>query len=139
VVPPKRPTSYNAGDASPVFHVLQGIGEDHFVPWPERLKRSIFGIPVFAHYTFISPTCEEFQMKRETAEKIIDAMKEMDVALNKVHDALCKIENEEVRKQILMKYFDLVNDAHVNITMNVVKYCPHLQPDKLQSRRAVDT
>jgi hypothetical protein len=72
-------------------------------------------------------------MKRETAEKIIAAMKEMDVALNKVHDALCEIENEEVRKQITMKYFDLVNDAHVNITMNVVKYFPYLHPDKLQT------
>jgi hypothetical protein len=69
-------------------------------------------------------------MKRETAKKIIAAMKEMDVALNKVHDALCEIENEEVRKQIIMKYFDLVNDAHVNITMNVAKYFPDLRPDK---------
>jgi hypothetical protein len=69
-------------------------------------------------------------MKRETAKKIIAAMKEMDVALNKVHDALREIENEEVRKQIIMKYFDLVNDAHANITMNVVKYFPDLRPDK---------
>ena len=69
-------------------------------------------------------------MKRETAKKIIVAMKEMDVALNKVHDALCEIENEEVRKQIIMKYFDLVNDAHLNITMAVVKYLPELHPDK---------
>jgi hypothetical protein len=72
-------------------------------------------------------------MKRETAEKIIAAMKEMDVALNKVFDALCDIENEEVRKQIIRKYFDLVNDAHVNITMNVVKYFPYLHHDKLQT------
>jgi len=57
-------------------------------------------------------------------------MKEMDLALNKVHDALCEIENEEVRKQILRKYFDLVNDAHMNITMEAVKYFPYLHPDK---------
>jgi hypothetical protein len=69
-------------------------------------------------------------MKRQTAEKIIAAMKETDAALNKVHDALCEIENEEVRKQIIRKYFELVNDAHVNITMEVVKYFPTLHPDK---------
>ena len=72
----------------------------------------------------------DFQVKRETAEKIIAAMKETDVALNRVHDALCEIENEEVRKQIIRKYFDLVNDAHVNITLEVVKYFPYLHPDK---------
>jgi len=69
-------------------------------------------------------------MKRATGEKIIAAMKQMDVALNRVHDALCEIENEEVRKQMIRKYFDLVNDAHLNITMEVVKYLPELHPDK---------
>jgi len=59
-------------------------------------------------------------MKRATGEKIIAAMKQMDVAFNRVHDALCEIENEEVRKQIIRKYFALVNDAHLNITMEVV-------------------
>jgi hypothetical protein len=69
-------------------------------------------------------------MRRETAEKIIAAMKETDASLNKVHDALREIENAEVRKQIMRKYFDLVNDAHVNITMEVVKYFLYLHPDK---------
>ena len=69
-------------------------------------------------------------MKRATGEKIIAAMKQMDVAFNRVHDALCKIENEEVRKQIIRKYFDLVNDAHLNITMEVLTYLPELHPDK---------
>jgi len=69
-------------------------------------------------------------MRRETAEKIIAAMKETDAALNKVHDALCQIENEEVRKRILTKYYHLANDAYGNITMEVVKYFPELHPGK---------
>jgi hypothetical protein len=72
-------------------------------------------------------------MTRETAEKIIAAMEETNAALNKVHDALCKIENEEVRKRILTKYYHLVNDAHGNITMEVVKYFPNLHPEKAKT------
>ena len=70
------------------------------------------------------------QMTRETATKIMAAMKEMVVALDKVHDALCQIENEEVRKRILTKYYHLANDAHGNIAMEVVKYFPELHPKK---------
>jgi len=73
------------------------------------------------------------QMTRETAKKIMAAMKETDVALNKVHDALCQIENEEVRKRILTKYYHLANDAHGNITMEVVKYFPELHPEKAKT------
>jgi hypothetical protein len=49
-------------------------------PGPERLKRSIFGIPFSALLqVHQSDALEEFQMKRDTAEKIIAARGAMPV------------------------------------------------------------
>jgi GMP synthase PP-ATPase subunit len=66
------------------------------------------------------------QMKRETGEKIVAAMTGVDVALERLLDALREIEDEEERKKIIRSYFELVDDAHVNITMIVVKQFPDL-------------
>jgi hypothetical protein len=69
-------------------------------------------------------------MNRATAEKIIAAMKVVDSAFNKLHDELREIEDRDERIMIIRKYLDLVNDAHLNITMQVTKQFPDLHPDK---------
>lgn len=82
--------------------------------------------------TFVlgSPAQGRLAMRRETAEKIIAAMKVVDVALNKLHEELREIEDKDERMMIIRNYFDLVNDAHVHITMKVVKQFADLHPDK---------
>jgi len=69
-------------------------------------------------------------MKRETGEKIIAAMKEIDVVQGKLHMAFWEIEDEEERHKMQMNLLDLVHDAHVKITMEVVKQFEDLHPDK---------
>ena len=66
-------------------------------------------------------------------------MKGVDVALNKLLDALRDIEDDEERRKVIRSYFDLVNDAHLNITMKVAKQFPDLHPDnKPLERRKLD-
>jgi hypothetical protein len=68
-------------------------------------------------------------MRRETAEKIIATMKEIDVVQQKLHEALWEIEDSEERRKMQRNLLDLVNDAHLKITKEVVKQFEDLHPD----------
>jgi hypothetical protein len=56
-------------------------------------------------------------MKREVAESIVGAMKEVE------------------RKRMLIFIAGVIHDSHMEITLPVVKHVPDLHPDVASSRR----
>jgi hypothetical protein len=68
-------------------------------------------------------------MKREIAEKVIESMKEMDRAIDRLDTAVRAIEDEPEKKRILRFIAGMIHDLHVQITLPVVKRHPDLHPD----------
>jgi hypothetical protein len=68
-------------------------------------------------------------MKREVAEPIIKAMKEVDVAIDRLCEAVEAIEDERERKKMLIFVAGVIHEFHVQITLPVVKHFPDLHPD----------
>ncbi len=68
-------------------------------------------------------------MKREVAEAIVKSMKAMDLAGDQLTTAIRAIEDEEVRKKMLLFIAHAIHDFHVNITLPVVQHFPDLHPD----------
>ena len=69
-------------------------------------------------------------MNRRDGEKIVAAMKGVDVALEKVFVTLEGIEDNDERKKLIRNYFFVMSEAHVKSTVEVVKQFPDLHPDK---------
>jgi hypothetical protein len=68
-------------------------------------------------------------MKREVAEPIIKAMKGVDVAIDRLCEAVEAIEDERERKKMLIFVAGVIHEFHVQITLPVVKHFPDLHPD----------
>lgn len=70
-------------------------------------------------------------MKREIAEEIIESMKGMDAALNRLEMALRAIGDEEEteRRRMLRFIGTLICDLYVHITLPTIKDYPELHPD----------
>ena len=73
-------------------------------------------------------------MKREIAEAIIKAMKELDLAGDQLTKAVRAIEDEEERKKMLMVIANVIHEFHMKITLPVVQHFPDLHPDEPNSR-----
>ena len=69
-------------------------------------------------------------MKREAAEKVIAALKEVDAAIEKLGTASREIEDRDERMKIRGEIADLISELHERITMEVVKQFPDLHPDR---------
>ena len=69
-------------------------------------------------------------MKRDVAEKIIQAVKEMDQAFGQLDAASNRIDEEEERKKLRRAIATLVFDVHEKITLEIVKQYPDLHPDR---------
>jgi hypothetical protein len=70
-------------------------------------------------------------MKRETGEKVIAAMKDMDLVFKKIHDALLEIDDKEERDKLIKATVNVMSDGHVNIAMHVVAQFTDLHPDTM--------
>ena len=68
-------------------------------------------------------------MKRETVQKIIDAMKGVDQAMHRLDISIREIEDEVERKRMLRFVGGLVIDLYEQITRPVLKDYPELHPD----------
>ena len=69
-------------------------------------------------------------MKREFAQKIIEAMKGLDKAIDRLDIAVREIEDESERKRMLIFLAGVIHDLHVKITLPTVRHFPDLHPDK---------
>jgi vacuolar-type H+-ATPase subunit E/Vma4 len=74
------------------------------------------------------------EMKREVAETIMKAMKEVEFAVNRLDEAIRAIENEEERKTMLRFLANVIHEFHVKINLPVVQHFPDLHPDVPGSR-----
>jgi hypothetical protein len=70
------------------------------------------------------------QMRRETAEKLIAAMRKMDILLEELGKISHEIEDDEERKQMRGEIADLIHESHIGITLKIVKQFPDLHPDR---------
>jgi enamine deaminase RidA (YjgF/YER057c/UK114 family) len=68
-------------------------------------------------------------MQREIAEQIVQAMKELDGALDRVDKALWRVEDDTERRRMLRVLFGLAVDSYHHITRPVVHRFPDLHPD----------
>ena len=68
-------------------------------------------------------------MKREVAEPIIKAMKGVDLAIDRLDEAVRAIEDADVRKRMLLFIAGVIHESHMQITLPVVKHFPELHPD----------
>ena len=68
-------------------------------------------------------------MKREVAEPIIKAMKGVDLAIDRLDEAVRAIEDADVRKRMLLFIAGVIHESHMQITLPVVKHFPDLHPD----------
>jgi hypothetical protein len=73
-------------------------------------------------------------MKREVAESIMGAMKEVERAITQLDDAIRAIDDEEERKKMLLFIAHLIHDFHMKITLPVVQHFPDSHPDVPNSR-----
>jgi hypothetical protein len=70
-------------------------------------------------------------MKRDVAEKIIRAVKEMDQIFGQLDAASNQIHDEEEKKKLRKAIATLVFDVHEKIALEIVKQFSDLHPDKL--------
>jgi len=68
-------------------------------------------------------------MKREVAEPIIKAMKGVDLAIDRLDEAVRAIEDADERKRMLLFIAGVIHESHMQITLPVVKHFPDLHPD----------
>ena len=70
------------------------------------------------------------EMKRDVAEKIIQAVKDMDQVFGQLDAASNQIDEEDERKKLRRAVATLVFDVHEKITLEIVKQYPDLHPDR---------
>ncbi|SKA02902.1 hypothetical protein SAMN02745126_03217 [Enhydrobacter aerosaccus] len=68
-------------------------------------------------------------MEREVAEKIMVAMKQVELALGELHIAVDVVESESERKQMIRLLGDIIHNLHVQVTLPVARRYPDLHPD----------
>jgi hypothetical protein len=68
-------------------------------------------------------------MTREVAERIANAMKNVDRALDELQGVLVEVDNTDERKVMIETLFRSVHFLHVNISVAVAKHFPDLHPD----------
>ena len=90
----------------------------------------VFGTAYAEEESTISKNQRDLKMKREAAEKIIQAMKKVDDAIGGLDAAVETVENESERQRLRRLLGTLVLDLHEQITLHVVKEFPDLHPDK---------
>jgi hypothetical protein len=73
----------------------------------------------------------EKEMKRETVEKIIEATKEINQAINQLITAVQSIteEDDAARRRMARFIAEMISDLHVEITLAAIKDYPELHPD----------
>ncbi|HZQ00819.1 MAG TPA: hypothetical protein VFB13_14850 [Reyranella sp.] len=68
-------------------------------------------------------------MKRQVAERIADAMKEVERALVKLDHAILEVEDEAQRKLMRDTLYKTVHFFHAHISVPVARHHPDLHPD----------
>jgi hypothetical protein len=71
-------------------------------------------------------------MRRDVAEKILGDMKRIDEIVGELAVASHEIDDVDVKKKIRRALIVLVFEFHKEITLEIVKQFPDLQPDKQQ-------
>ncbi len=74
-------------------------------------------------------------MKRDIAEEIVEAMHEMDLAIDRLTTAVRRVEDETERKKMLKYVASIIHELHMQITLPVVRHHPDLHPDNPGSAR----
>jgi hypothetical protein len=69
-------------------------------------------------------------LKREAAEKIVEAVKKLDQLFGELDAVSNLIDDDEEKKKLQRAIFTLVIEIHEKITREVVKQFPDLHPDK---------
>ncbi|SKA30581.1 hypothetical protein SAMN02745126_04990 [Enhydrobacter aerosaccus] len=68
-------------------------------------------------------------MKRELANRIAGAMKQVERSLGALDEAIRDVENEAERKQMLRTVIEAVHNLHQHISVPVARRYPDLHPD----------
>jgi hypothetical protein len=68
-------------------------------------------------------------MKREIAEGISAALKQVEQALGDLDIAVRSVESESERKRMIRIILGIVHDLHLHITLTVAREYPDLHPD----------
>ena len=68
-------------------------------------------------------------MKREVAEKISAAMKEVERAIGALDSAVWEVEDEALHKQMISTISDTIHHFHIHINIPVAQHYPDLHPD----------